>query len=223
MATSFERPIRDPKRSDTRRIVSVAVAMGLAVASGCQKQAATDQTAAGAANDSTTAAQLLDRLATTYRDAGSYEDAGELRLSVQTAEGEAEQSPAIPFSVAYRKPGDIRIHALQASIVTDDGRMHASVESLANQVLVQPCTAPLTSEALFADEMLSAAVTGQVDVTMPQLALLLSNDGIERLTAGSSPRRLEDSEFNGSSCYRVAVDGPRAPACSGSQKPTACC
>jgi thiol-disulfide isomerase/thioredoxin/outer membrane lipoprotein-sorting protein len=208
MATRFKGPMCDLQRGSSCQAAALMIALVLAIASGCQKQASTDQGGA-TASDSTTASQLLERLAKTYRSAASYEDAGELRLSVQTAEGEAEQSPAIPFSVAFRKPGDIRIHALQASIVASQGELHASVDSLSNQVLVQPCAAPLTSDALFSDEMLLAAVTGQVDVSMPQLALLLSDDAIERLTAGASPRKLEDAEFNGAACYRVAVDGPR--------------
>ncbi len=209
MAAPSVRPTRDIRRGLVCGAVASVMALELMILSGCQKQAASEQASTAAAPESITAAELVERLAKTYRQVESYEDAGELRLAVETAGGEAEQSPSIPFSVAFRKPGEIRVHALQASIVASGGQLRASVDSLANQVLVQTCAAPLTAEALLADEMLAAAVSGQLDVTMPQLTLLLADDAIERLTAGASPRRLDDAEFNGLACFRVAVDGPQ--------------
>ncbi len=209
MAACNARPQRTLPQAIARGAVAWSAVLGLAVFSGCQQHAENEPGATAAAPDNVTAAELVERLAKTYRQAQSYEDAGELRLAVETAEGEAEQSPPIPFSVAFRRPGDIRIHALQASVVTSNGKLRASVDSLENQVLVQPCAAPLTAEALLGDEMLAAAVSGQLDVALPQLTLLLADDAVERLTSGASPRRLDDAQLNGETCYRVAVDGPR--------------
>ena len=176
--------------------------------SGCQQETAGH--AATAAPDVTLPAdELLRQLAEKYQTIKTYEDAGELHLRIEERDGQKQESPPIPFSVAFERPNKIRIHSLQASIVADGEQLRASADSLENQVLVQPCPQRPNAETLFADPMLVAAARGQIDESMPQITLLLEDDPIQRLAGNGKPTRLEDAEVHGDNCHRVAVDGPQ--------------
>src|SRR5262245_13489591 len=72
--------------------------------------------AAGASTPNVDAKTLLAQVVETYQQAKTYEDAGDLKLEFSTPEGEKQQSPAFPFSVAFERPNKIRIHALEASV-----------------------------------------------------------------------------------------------------------
>ena len=131
----------------------LATAMLLVAPLGCQQSAPTAESAAksseAADKDSPSAATLLKDLVAKYHDLKDYEDAGELHLKVEARDGQQQESPPIPFSVAFERPNKIRIHSLQASIVAEGGQLRASVDALENQVLAKACPEPLTANALF--------------------------------------------------------------------------
>ncbi len=150
--------------------------------------------------------QRLDELAARYGEAKSYQDAGELRFLVDGAPEEEFRS--LPFSVAFEQPNRVRIHALDTTSVADGKRLTSVVQSLPGQVLVRDCPEKLTLESLMSDEMLRDAMRGQLQVEMPQLQLLTSAEGLATLARESTPTQLSDSEFLGSKCWRIALDGP---------------
>jgi thiol-disulfide isomerase/thioredoxin len=153
-------------------------------------------------------AKLLADMAAGYKQAKSYQDAGELRLAVVTAEGERQASPVYPFSVAFQRPNKIRIHSLQASLVADGEYLRASAESLEGQVLQVDCPAELTVRALESDKLLLESMRGLINLAMPQLPLLLDERAIERIAGDGVPTLLESEEFGGETCHRVAIEGP---------------
>jgi thiol-disulfide isomerase/thioredoxin/outer membrane lipoprotein-sorting protein len=153
------------------------------------------------------AATLLRDLAAKYQKAKSYEDAGTLRVSAETPDGQKQQSPPMPFSVAFERPDKIRVHSMQASVVADGSKLFASSDSLENQVLVQPCPQTLTVSRVFGDELLVESARAQLGANMPQLALLLDASAVETLTRGSTLELLDDADYDGQSCRRVAVKG----------------
>ena len=166
--------------SDGRRgggaVVCLMLAAALAIA-GCQHSSPPADTADNARS-------WLDEVVSNYEKASSYEDAGELHLVVQGEGGEQEESPAIPFSVAFKHPNKVHIHVLQANVVADGTTLRASVAPLEGQVLERPCPEKLTLENLFADPMLAEAARGQIGVVMPQLVLLFDANPLETFRGG---------------------------------------
>jgi len=55
--------------------------------------------------------------------------------------------------------------------------------------------------------MLAEAMRGQLNVQLPQLPLLLAAEPLKELAEGDKPITLEDTEFRGETCQRVAVRG----------------
>jgi thiol-disulfide isomerase/thioredoxin len=200
--------------------LALASATAMIVSSGCGTNESKPPTASvpgspatakeagdkGAGSDADAAA-LLAELVTTYQQAKSYEDAGDLRLAFTTPDGEKQKSPAFPFSVAFERPNKIRIHVLEASILGDGKQLYASVNSLNDQVLVLPDPEKLSIADIQADEMLSQAMRGQIGVRLPHLELLLSDDPIAAIAGGGRPHLLTDEEYLGQPCQRVAIEG----------------
>jgi len=179
---------------------------GVAVAG--DEPGAKQTTTAASEVDKVDAGKLLMDLVARYRDAKSYEDAGELRLAVVSQRGEKQGSPAIPFSAAFERPNKIRVHSLEASLVADGSQVRASADSLEGQVLVLPCPEKLTETSLASDALLVQAMHGQLDVAMPQLSLLLDEDPIKKIAGDGPAERLADEEFDGEKCRRVSIAGP---------------
>jgi thiol-disulfide isomerase/thioredoxin len=185
-------------------LLALAVALGSSMFVGCGESSSAPKLSI--AGGGQTPRERLDDLAKRYRDAKSYQDAGELRFLVDGAPEEEFRS--LPFSVAFERPNRVRIHALDTTSVADGKRLTSIVQSLPGQVLVRDCPEQLTLEALSSDEMLRDAMRGQLQVEMPQLQLLTSAEGLATLSRDSTPTQLSDSEFLGSKCWRIALDGP---------------
>ena len=180
----------------------VALALPIVIA-GCQQPAPPPVTATDNADS------WLEEVLAHYKKAASYEDAGELHVTFQAAEGEPEESDALPFSVALERPNKLRVHSLRASIVADGRQLRASIMPLEGQVLALPCPPKLTIDAVLGDVMLTGAVRGQIDVLLPQLVLLLDDDPLKTLDATGKPTKLSDEELDGELCHRVSVRGSR--------------
>jgi outer membrane lipoprotein-sorting protein/thiol-disulfide isomerase/thioredoxin len=196
-------------------LLLVLAAAVVGTITGCQQgSASTPPEASGAAkdkadsNDMNDPARLLAAMAETYKTAKTYEDAGVLQIAVESEDGQKHQGEPMLFSVALQRPSKIRVHSLEASLVTDGKRLYGSSDSLENQVLVQPCPEPLSIAKLFADKMLSASARAQLDIKQPQLQLLLDASPIDQLTGGGKPTLLPDAELGGVKCRRVSVKGP---------------
>jgi thiol-disulfide isomerase/thioredoxin len=188
--------------------LALAVALFSSLTLGCGSSSAAPKLSIAAGDKAPR--ERLSELAGRYRDAKTYQDAGELRFLVDGAPEEEFRS--LPFSVAFQRPNLVRIHALDTTSVSDGQRMTSIVQSLPGQVLVRDCPEKLTLADLSVDEMLRDAMRGQLQVELPQLQLLADPHGLAGLTRESTPTQLSDSEFLGSKCWRIALDGPAGRA-----------
>ncbi len=147
-----------------------------------------------------------------YQGAKSYEDAGELHLVVQGEDGHQEESEPMPFSVALERPNLARIHSMHISVVCNGRQLRASIDAITNQVLSLPCPQQLNFENVFPDPMLAREARGNLEVTMPQLALLLDRSPLGALHATGKATKLSDAELDEVLCHRVSVEGPDGPS-----------
>jgi thiol-disulfide isomerase/thioredoxin/outer membrane lipoprotein-sorting protein len=152
--------------------------------------------------------EILSRLADTYSQAKTYQDAGELHV---VAPGGAEDAPQ-PFAVAVERPNKARIHALGAIVVSNGEQFRAVAPSLDDQILVRPSTEGLSLNDFMSDELLAQAMRGQLDAGLPQLALLLDPQAIDDMTAGCTLEQLPMADFQGEACQRIAAKGPAGTA-----------
>jgi thiol-disulfide isomerase/thioredoxin len=150
--------------------------------------------------------EQLTQLAARYQRAQTYQDAGELRFLVDGAP--EDEFRTLPFSVALERPNKIRVHALDTTSVADGEQLRSIVQSLAGQVLVRPCPSVLRLSELYGDEMLHAAMRGQLDAELPQLMLLTGDEPAAALSRDCTATQLSDSEFQGRKCRRLALAGP---------------
>jgi hypothetical protein len=113
MKTSFVQGL-----SHWRFGVALSALILLLAIAGCQEKQTTaaDSSATGAkSTGDAKAAKLLQEVVATYKTANQYEDAGELHITAVGEGGQSEESPAIPFSVAFERPNNkFRIHSLQS-------------------------------------------------------------------------------------------------------------
>jgi thiol-disulfide isomerase/thioredoxin len=164
---------------------------------------------AAPAVDETDPVKLLEQMVNVYQKATSYEDAGELFLTIEGEGGQKDESRPIPFSLAFERPNKVRIHSLDASVVADGDKLRATTQSLEDEVLVLPCPETLSIANIFSDKLLSAAVRGQLDLMLPQLVLLVDADPLKELVGEEKPTLLEDAVFKDEKCHRVSVTGPQ--------------
>jgi thiol-disulfide isomerase/thioredoxin len=209
------------KNTSVRRLshlrIDVALwAMALLAATiGCQqKSTSSPQSSSGVATSAASgdAGTQLQEMVDAYKSANSYEDAAELHIAAEGDGGQMEESPPIPFSVAFERPNKIRIHSLGASVVGDGQQLRATADSLNDQVLVLPSAEALNAETFSADELLVSAMRGQVGLELPQVALLFEADPLKTLAEGGKATVLDDAKFQDDMCYRVSVLGPRGTA-----------
>ncbi len=195
----------------TRWPLGLALSVGamLVAGTGCQDRSTSHEssTTATSSDASGAAGKLLAEMVDAYKTATSYEDAGELHILAEGDGGQTEESPPIPFSVAFERPNRIRVHSLQASVVGDGQQLRATAESLSDQVLVLASPEKLNPEIFSADELLDSAMRGQIGLGLPQIALLLDADPLKALAEGGKALVLEDAKFQDATCHRVAVQG----------------
>ena len=155
-----------------------------------------------------TARQLLDRLVEAYRDAKSYADSGQLRLSYRKQGGEVVSQSA-DDSVTFVRPNKLRLHCYQAIVVSGGQQMRATIADLPGQVLEIDAPQKLKRDDLFRDEILTGVLTQGLAGESIQLALLLLQDPLQPiLEGGEEPKLMSAHTADGDECYRVQVTRP---------------
>jgi thiol-disulfide isomerase/thioredoxin len=187
--------------------ITFAMLVLLATIAGCQQTSTEAVPEAKTAGKSADAATLLKQMTAAYRDATSYEDAGELHLSIAESGEQPQETQPLPFSVALDRPNKIRAQSLQGTVVANGEKLIAYIDPLEGQMLSLPCPEKLTVENVIPDRMLAEAMRGQLNVQLQQLPLLLAAEPLKELAEGDKPIALEDAEFRGETCQRVAVRG----------------
>ncbi len=213
------------------RLLILAIAVGLVQAVGCDKRpnspdtSAADAKAAAAANSATadakpsappaagnllTAQDVLEKMAAAYKNASSYEDFGTLELRQERMQESSDTRAN--FSVALERPNKLHIELLDGTVVCDGKQWYAKSELVQGQVVLREAPARLGMNIFHADNWLYSALSRDEQFTSPQLLLLLENDPIKSLVAGSQevtldePARLGDHE-----CYCVRAVLPDGP------------
>lgn len=189
--------------------VCLALATGCNPAAGPGGDAGAENGAALDAKDehgppAPTAREALDRMVAAYRKATGYEDSGE--LVVNDVEDGQRVERAAPFTVAFERPHKLRMHAFDAVAVCDGEHYRAHLRGLPNQVLELPAPKEFAMENVYADPVLTRALTRMTWFSV-QLTLLLEKNPLELILKDAQPPKLlEDAVVDGETCQRVEVE-----------------
>ena len=208
-----------------------AMVVGLLQAVGCDKRpgsagtSGADAKAAGPANSATadakpsgapvsggllTAQDVLEKMAAAYKNASSYEDFGSLEFRQEPTQERSETR--VNFSVAFQRPNKLRVELFNGKVICDGKQWYATCELVPGQAVLREAPAKLSLDILRADYWLYSALSDGEQFTSPQLQLLLDNDPIKSLVAGSQEVALDEPGRLGDyDCYRVRVGFARRP------------
>lgn len=154
-----------------------------------------------------TAEDWLQAMAETYRQANTYSDAGQLRLRL--VRGEESTDDSADFSVTFSRPNRLRMHVYQAIVVSDGEKLYGTIGDLEGQVVTGAAPEALTLEAIMLDQILMSVMTEGIAGAPPQLALLLTDDALDTVTAEAKEIKLLGSDgLDGHVCQRVAIVRP---------------
>jgi thiol-disulfide isomerase/thioredoxin len=201
-----------------RRSAVLAACLGLAIAAGCQRETppkveevatpARSETNKPGVLKATSGREVLNRMVIAYRKASSYADAGTVHLLAEAGDEKVVDETA-NLSLTLVRPNQIRLQAYSAMVVCDGKKLYASLEDQPGQILEKPAPIRVTLKTLYADRMLTMAMTQGIAGAMPQLALLLGDAPIKSLMADSETAVLSDpGQIDGRDCYRVRIERP---------------
>ncbi|HKD37669.1 MAG TPA: hypothetical protein VKB78_12745, partial [Pirellulales bacterium] len=157
--------------------------------------------------------EILNRMVQAYRSATSYADAGQLRITIER-EGQAAPDPEpLNASVTFVRPNQTRVQWLDAMLVADGKKLHASVGSVPDQVLEMDAPPKLAIGNLFLGDAFYDSLAQGVAGFPIQLALLLDPEPLAAVVPeGSLTSALPPIDFDGHACHRLKIDtsyGPR--------------
>lgn len=188
-------------------LAAASLAVGLAFSAGCSRSGSSESSDAshgGPVKKLGNANEVLKKMAAAYRQAKSYEDAGQLTLKGQIGDQEIDES--IDFSVTMVRPNLIRVHAYQAIVICDGERLRATIAELPSQVLDRPAPDKLTVDTLLSDPALFSALGAQVASVPIQLPLLLEKDSLDMVLKGTQPPKMVEPKNIGEHlCYGVEL------------------
>lgn len=215
---------RQPFQPAARLTLVVAVS-GLIL--GCRSQTDTlDRAARASEGDKRTAAEVLERMAATYREAKTYRDQAayhETFTAKQT--GVMQTPPPHRVAVTFERPGKFRMERIvpsQAKESTDIGKapafsviaasdgtnLRATISGLPDQLLEKSLPEKLSKTQLAPDPLLDAnLIPVPLENLYPQLDLLLSTeDSPPRLFDNEKAQLLSSKPIDGQPCYRVQLE-----------------
>jgi outer membrane lipoprotein-sorting protein len=146
----------------------------------------------------------LHELANKYHAAQTYADTGEIVITTEV-EGKEDVSQPLPFSVAFQRPSKLRLHAFDATVITDGDEIKAAIGKMSDQVFMSSIDDRLHYEDVVScDELLGEALGGGMELIIPQLALLLSKNPVGELLPSTTGIFFEtDETWDGEMCHRV--------------------
>jgi thiol-disulfide isomerase/thioredoxin len=156
----------------------------------------------------TTADEVLKRMAATYRQATSYQDAGSVTLRFEQQGQKVDEK--FDFSVAFVRPNQLRLDCYNVVLRNDGKQVHGfikNVEDVAGQVLSLDAPTELSLTNMVLDATMQDAMRNGVAQAPPQLVLLLADNALEMILAnGKQPLLLPAKSYEGESCHRVRID-----------------
>ncbi|MCA9230951.1 MAG: redoxin domain-containing protein [Planctomycetales bacterium] len=196
------------------------VLLGLLLPLGCSSSESTSSAAPETAGGFT-AAELLDKMQATYRQAKSYTDnASYIQRAVLRGEGVERETPFFRMSLAFERPNKLRFRFQEA--IGDSPASHnydlasngLTVRSAASGVpgQIHEAIAPLalTAENFIPEPEMRAAVLGvSPENLVPSLVMLMSNQAEQPVfPQDSNPELLEKRPLRDSACYRISMTSP---------------
>jgi thiol-disulfide isomerase/thioredoxin/outer membrane lipoprotein-sorting protein len=160
------------------------------------------------ASEELTAESVLKRMATAYRQAKTYQDAGTVTLRF-TQQGQ-KVDEKFDFSVAFSRPNKLRLDCYQV-VLRNDGKnvfgFLKDIEDVAGQVLALEAPAELSLANMVLDASMQDVMRSGVAQAPPQLVLLVADNALELILAGAKPPLLLPSKnYESQPCHRVRVD-----------------
>jgi thiol-disulfide isomerase/thioredoxin len=216
MAVCFSRRVL---RASHISLLACSAAIAGLTASGCQKSesaaplAVTDAKPKDSTNDeprpSLKPNDILGRMVQAYRNATSYADAAQLRITIER-DGRPSNDPE-PFnaSVSFVRPNKVRIQCQDAMLVDDGKKLRASVGSVRHQVVELDAPPKLAIGNLFLGDAFYDSLAQGIGGFPIQLALLLDPNPLAAiLPEGSVVSAMPAASFDGHACQRVKIDLP---------------
>ncbi|MDR0869960.1 MAG: hypothetical protein LBN39_04125, partial [Planctomycetaceae bacterium] len=156
-----------------------------------------------------TAEQLLRKTAAVYQDARTYSDRGEVQF-VGTMNDPAEKPPRWACTVAFERPGKLRLEVSDGKLVSDGENCFAQIRAMPEQVLFFRTPERWTLDTVFSDLYLAQAMTLGFPETLmrfpPQLILLLADDPLKTLLPdGATAELLEPQKVGETLCDLIKV------------------
>ena len=160
------------------------------------------------ADENLTAEAVLRRMATAYRQAKTYQDAGTVTLRFQQQGQKVDEK--FDFSVAFSRPNKLRLDCYQVVLRNDGKHVHGflkDIEDVAGQVLALDAPAELTLSNMVLDASMQDIMRSGVAQAPPQLVLLMADNALELILANAKPPLLLPSKsYESQPCHRVRVD-----------------
>ena len=216
-------------------LLIVAMLLGLLQAAGCSKRpdsSGADAKPAAGANSATaggksstadgkpsgeptpkpllTAQDVLEKMAAAYKNASSYEDFATLEFRQEPTQERSDTR--VNFSVAFQRPNKLRIEFFNGMVICDGKQWCARCDRAPGQAVLRDAPAKVSMNLLRADYLLYSALSDGEQLTSPQLQLLLDDDPIRSLVAGSQEVALDEPGRLGDyACYRVRATLSEGP------------
>ena len=144
--------------------------------------------------------QLLEKTVAAYKSAFSYSDHGTVQVVAKMLDPEAAPEPW-PCTVAYQKPGKLRLEISEGVFVSDGQDCFAQIRPFPDQVLRFSTPETWTLETLFRDEYLDQAMEFGIPETIlrfpPQLVLLFAKDPLKTLLPEGAEAEFRDPQWIG--------------------------
>ena len=160
------------------------------------------------AKENLTADAVLKRMATNFRQAKTYQDAGTVTLRFSQQGQKFDEK--LDFSVAFSRPNKLRLDCYQVVLRNDGKNVYGflkDIEDVAGQVLALEAPAELSLANMVLDASMQDIMRGGIAQVPPQLVLLMADNALELILAGAKPPLLLPSKNHESQpCHRVRID-----------------
>jgi thiol-disulfide isomerase/thioredoxin len=176
---------------------------------GAVRVTAQDAASSPAPNGPITADGVLEGMAAAYRQAPSYADAG--RVDVHAVVNGEKQEQSLPFSVTFERPNKLRLHIYQGNLISDGQDLRGWIDTqpgqpFHGQVLASEAPPAVSLKEVYADEILTTALTQGIAGSALQILLLLDEDPLVEITdKAQRPVLLEAETIDDRPCHRVLL------------------
>jgi len=171
--------------------------------------------------DGLTAAELVEKMYGTYRQAKSYTDnASYVRQAVLRGEGVERETTFFQMSLAFERPNKLRFRFHEAGggasdghdydVASDGTKVRSSASSVPRQVHEAIAPIALTPENFIPEPEMRVAILGvSLENLYPPLLMLLADPKQRSIFPGESDLQfLDEQKLGDVDCYRVRMSSP---------------